>query len=301
MNTPGETSVNPWARVRAKAADYVQLTKPRISVMALVTTLAGMYMAAHTRLSPALIFNTAVGVALVGGGANALNMALEHRPDANMRRTQNRPLPSGRMRPAEAWAFGGIISVLGALLLAFGANPLAAAVAASSVALYVLIYTPLKRVSTVNTAVGAIPGALPPLIGWAAASGSLPPQAWTLFAILFFWQLPHFFAIAWLYREDYMAGGFRMVASDDPSGEMIGPRMIGQTLLLILASFAPFVWRLAGVSYLIGAVLLGVFFLYYGIELTRRRDKPSARRALMASIIYLPALMALMAIDKVSS
>jgi protoheme IX farnesyltransferase len=235
----------------------------------------------------------------VAAGAAALNQWLERDYDAKMFRTQDRPLPSGRLQPATAALAGGLSSVSGLIYLALAVNPLTSVVGAVTLVSYLFIYTPLKRVTWLNTAVGAIPGALPPLMGWTAARGELSGGGWALFAIVAFWQIPHFFAIAWLYREDYARGGFVMLPNVDAEGWRTGQQTVSHALALLLASLAPFAWKMAGAFYLAGALILGAAFLACAIQFSRRLTPASARRLFLASILYLPLLLAVLVADKV--
>ncbi len=287
------------AHARSKAADYLELTKPRISGMVLVTTLAGYYLAATGPMDPLRLTHTLIGTGLVGSGASAMNQVLERGHDALMRRTQNRPLPAGRLSFSESLIFSLALSIGGVAWLGMAINPLCAIVAALTLILYVGVYTPSKRMTFFNTMIGAIPGALPPLIGWSASADALTPAAWTLFAILFFWQLPHFWAIAWLHREDYAAAGFKMLSVEDPSGTKIALRIVGHSIALAAVSLTPTLWGLTGKFYFFVAFGLGLAFLAVGALAALKRTKFHARLLLVASVIYLPLLLAGMALFKV--
>ena len=286
-------AVAPAERTRARLHDYVALTKPGIMGMALVTTLAGYLVASGGSLDVALLLATLGGTALVGAGSSALNMFLEREADGRMVRTRNRPLPSGRMQPGEALAFGVASSSLGVLLLSFGANGLAGLLGAAAVVAYVFLYTPLKKRTSLCTVVGAVPGALPPLIGWAAARGALGIEAWVLFFILFFWQLPHFLAIGWMWREDYARAGYPMLPVLDPDGAITARQVVLQSLALLLVSLAPAVTGLAWRAYFFGAVALGLGLLFFGVRFARERSRARASGLFLASIAYLPVLLAL--------
>jgi heme o synthase len=240
-----------------------------------------------------------LGTALVAAGASALNQLLEREHDAKMERTEDRPLPSGRLQPGTVLLFGGISAGLGLLYLSLAVNPLTSLLGAATLGSYLFIYTPLKRVTTLNTVVGAIPGALPPLMGWAAARGEISSGGWALFAILFFWQLPHFLAIAWIYREQYERAGFVMLPVVDPSGERTGRQAVSHTLGLLPFSLCPFVFHLAGPTYLAGAVVLGAAYLWFAIQFSRQLSLTAARRLFFMSITYLPLLLGLMVLDKI--
>jgi protoheme IX farnesyltransferase len=244
------------------------------------------------------MIHTILGTALVASGASALNQLLEIKYDAKMRRTQNRPLPSGRMQPQTVLILGTGLSLVGLSYLAMTVNLLTAEIGAFSLISYLFIYTPLKRVTWLNTAIGAIPGALPPLMGWTAARGRLDAQGWALFAILAFWQLPHFLAIAWMYREEYAKAGFQMLPMVDPEGHRTGRQAVSHTLGLLPVSLCPFLFGLAGPIYLGGALLLGIIFIWYAIQFSRYLTNSRARQLFYISILYLPLLLGLMVLDK---
>ena len=283
---------------RSRVADYVELTKPRVSILVLFTVAAGGILA--NRAAPDLLqlLHAVIGTALVAAGASALNQLLERQSDALMRRTEQRPLPAGRLQPAEVWLFGCSLGVIGLVYLAVAVRqPLAVAVAAVSFVSYVFLYTPLKRRTTLNTLVGAVPGALPPVIGWTAMGGPLDAGAFTLFLILFLWQVPHFLAIAWIYREDYARAGLRMLPTVDERGSATARQMVVYCLTLIPVSLFPVLHRQAGGLYAVGAVLLGLAFLASALAFGRVRSGGKARRVLHASLIYLPVLLALLIFD----
>ncbi|MEY4386205.1 MAG: protoheme farnesyltransferase [Verrucomicrobiota bacterium] len=276
---------------------YADLVKARLTLLVLLTTLVGFYVGWQGAMNYVLMFNALFGTALVASGAAALNQYLEREHDARMRRTASRPLPSGRMQPVTVILFGGVMSLAGLIYLALLVNPLTALLGAISLVCYLFIYTPLKRVTWLNTMVGAIPGALPPLMGWAAARGNLEGGGWPLFAILAFWQMPHFFAIAWIYREEYAKAGFVMLPAVDPDGSRTGHQSISHTLALLCVSLCPFLFHLAGPIYLTAALVLGVGYLVCAIQFARRLDLAGARRLFFASIIYLPLLLIAMVLD----
>src|SRR5580692_11901152 len=230
---------------------FSDLVKARLTTLVLLTTAVGFYVGWHGPMNWLLLLNTLAGTGLVAAGASALNQWLERDYDAKMRRTQSRPLPSGRLQPTTVALFGGITSVAGLIYLAAAVNLLTSVLGAVTLVSYVFIYTPLKRVTWLNTAVGAIPGALPPLMGWTAARGELTGEGWALFAILFFWQLPHFFAIAWMYRDEYAKAGFKMLPGIDADGSRTAQQSVSNTLALLLASLFPFVWHISGQFYLV--------------------------------------------------
>jgi heme o synthase len=275
------------------------LVKARLTFLVLLTTLVGFYVGVRGTMNYALMVHTLLGTALVACGAAALNQLWEREHDARMRRTADRPLPSGRMSPEAVLVFGGACSVVGLLYLAFAVNLLTSLLGAITLASYVFVYTPLKRVTWLNTAVGAIPGALPPLMGWTAARNELAGEGWALFAILFFWQIPHFLAIAWMYRDEYEKAGFVMLPSVDPEGFRTGRQAVSHTLGLLTVSLTPFLFRIADVVYLFGAVALGLVFLVFAVQFSRQMTRPRARQLFFVSILYLPLLLGLMVFDKV--
>jgi protoheme IX farnesyltransferase len=280
-----------------RLADYVELTKPRIAVMVLVTVAAGYLMAAGTNAQLVPLIHTLVGTALVAGAASAWNMWIERESDGRMRRTANRPLPAGRLHHMEVVVFGTALAVTGVnYLLHALPSPAAALVAALTFVTYVAVYTPLKTRTVFNTHVGAIPGALPPVIGWCAATGTIGWDAVALFLILLFWQLPHFMAIAWMYRHDYAQAGHRMIPCSDPAGRKTSRAMIVWCVVLVAASLMPLGHGRMDWVYLAGALALGAFFLRSTLRFRADRTERQARRVLRASIIYLPAMMALLLI-----
>jgi protoheme IX farnesyltransferase len=300
--TTMQPALTPVARpavlTRSRIADYVELTKPRIALLVLFTVIIGAFLAGGVAADVWLVFHTVLGTTLVAAGASALNQYLERRPDSRMRRTQRRPLPSGRLRPFEALAFGVSLGIVGIIYLAaLLPHMLAAVVAAVTFLTYVFVYTPLKRITTLNTLVGAVPGALPPLIGWAAVRGTIDMAGVGLFLIIFFWQVPHFLAIAWIYREDYARGGFQMLPVADRDGGLTARNMVLYCLALVPASLIPFVTGVVGAIYLIGAVVLGLLFLASTIGFWREANDAHARRVLRGSLIYLPAIMMLLLVD----
>ncbi len=283
---------------KSSFAVFCELIKARLTFLVLLTTLVGFYVGTRGVMDWLLMVRALAGTTLLACGASALNQLWEREHDAKMRRTESRPLPSKRLTPQTVLIFGGASSVAGLLYLAFAVNLLTALLGAVTLVSYLFIYTPLKRVTWLNTAIGAVPGALPPLMGWTAARNDLSVEGWGLFAILFFWQIPHFFAIAWLYREEYEKAGFVMLPSIDADGSRTGRQAVSHTLGLLIVSLMPFVFRVAGPAYLLGALVLGLVFLgcaiLFSIQLTRAR----ARQLFFASILYLPLLLILMVIDK---
>ena len=286
-----------WKRA---LGDYWKLTKPEVNFLVLVSVLVGFDLGRPSAVDWTLLFFTLLGTLLVASGTGTLNQYLERVFDGRMRRTVERPLPAGRVSPSGALVFGLLLAVIGGVLLALQVNILASFLAIVTLATYLLIYTPLKRRTPLCTVVGAFPGAMPPLIGWAAARGSVSAEAWILYALLFFWQFPHFLAIAWMYREDYERAGYLMLPQGDHEGRAMAWQVVAFSLLLIPASLLPGLVGEAGSVYLIGAVALGLAFLYCGGRLAFSRTRPCARQVLLASIIYLPLLFSLMMADKVS-
>jgi protoheme IX farnesyltransferase len=283
---------------KTRGAVLSELFKARLTTLVLLTTFIGFYLGTVGNVDYLLLLHTLIGTALLACGSSVLNQWLEREHDAKMQRTEDRPLPTGRISADNALKLGGVLSAGGLVYLAFSVNLLTSLLGAATLILYVLIYTPLKRVTTLNTIIGAIPGALPPLMGWTAAQGQITIQGWSLFAILFFWQLPHFLAIAWMYREDYARAGFKMLPIVDPTGARTGRQAVSHTLGLLVISFFPYLYRMVGTAYLIGALVLGIVFLVCALRFARRLDRSSARTLFFASIIYLPLMMILMVLDK---
>jgi heme o synthase len=277
-----------------------ELVKARLTLLVVLTTSVGFYSGSASPVDFALLLHATWGTALLASGASVLNQLMEREFDALMRRTADRPLPSGRVSPTAALGLGTSLSVLGMAWLLFAVNPLTALLGAVTLVSYIFCYTPLKRLTVLNTVVGAIPGALPPLMGWTAATDSLSAPGWTLFGVLFFWQLPHFMAIAWLYRDDYAGAGFRMLSGVDPDGRRTAASAVRNTLALLVVSLFPFLFGIAGRWYLAGAVLMGIGFLAMSISFARQRTPAAARRLFFASILYLPLLLGLLVGDKPS-
>ncbi|MFZ0829142.1 MAG: heme o synthase [Verrucomicrobiia bacterium] len=282
------------------------LIKARLTTLVLLTTLVGFYIGWRGPMNFMLMFHLLAGTALVASGASALNQLLEREYDARMRRTQNRPLPSGRLQPATVMIFGGVCATLGLIYLALAVNLLTSVIGAVTFVSYLFIYTPLKRVTWLNTAIGAVPGALPPMMGWTAARGELSGEGWALFAIMAFWQIPHFMAIAWIYRDEYAKAGFKMLSVVDPDGLRTGQQAVSHTLALLIVSLFPVLFNMAGTYYLVGALVLGAGYLWCAIQFSRqlrhaRADLTltRARQLFLASIIYLPLLLAVMVWDKI--
>lgn len=298
LETPSAVLALP--RARGRVADFVALTKPRIVLMVLVTTLAGFYLASRSTPQPGAVVRTLVGMALAAGGALALNMFMERDLDARMERTRHRPLPDGRLLPGEALLFGCALTGAGLACLALAVGPACAGVTAASVAGYLFVYTPLKRHSSLCSLVGGVPGALPPVAGWAAARGTLDVEAWVLFAILFLWQMPHSLAIARLYRQDYARAGLRLLPVVDPEGRSTDRQILSHSLALVAVGMLPTLIGLAGPVYFVIALVLGLGQLACGVRLALVRTDAGARRVVLASLVYLPVLLAAMTLDKVS-
>ena len=292
-----EGTLQATAGVRLR--DLLALTKSGITAMVALSAAAGMLLAADDGpTQPALWFHTLLGTALVAAAASAINQVIERDVDGLMRRTAQRPLPAGRLQADAALVFATLLGGGGMLELALGANLLAAALAAATLLGYVAVYTPLKRVSSLSTVVGAVPGAVPPMIGWAAVTGTLGPGAWALFALLFFWQMPHFLAIAWLYRADYARGGFPMLSVADPDGLRTSRQALLYCAALVPVSLLPAALGLAGALYFIGALVAGAWFLVASAVFALDRSMPAAKRLMLVSVFYLPAVLAALAADR---
>lgn len=281
----------------ARLADFFALTKPRITFLVLVTTAVGYSVGLSGGFDAAAFAALLAGTALVSGGASALNQYWERDSDARMRRTRRRPLPAGRLAPADALAFGLVLSAAGFALLA-SVNGLTYFLGVAALASYVLAYTPLKRVTSLCTVVGAVPGAIPPMMGWAAARGRLDAGAWALFAILFLWQLPHFLAIGWIYRDDYEEAGFPMLTVLDRDGGSTGRQMALYSAALLPVTLLAGSVVSAGAVYLAGAVALGALFLAGSVRFIQSKSIPAARRVFLISVLYLPILLGLMVFNR---
>jgi protoheme IX farnesyltransferase len=279
---------------RSKVSDFIELTKPRITCLVLVTTFVGFYMGTRDAMPFLLMFHAIFGTALVAGGASALNQYMERDLDSRMQRTRSRPLPDGRMFPADALLFSVVISVVGTAYLMYFVNVLTGLLGLLTLASYIFIYTPLKTRTALCTLVGAVPGAIPPLMGWTAARGEIDAAALSLFAILFLWQMPHFYSIAWIFTEDYARGGFVM----HRSGESTGRQIVLYGCVLIPVSLLPTMFGVTGTAYLVGAMVLGFVYLGYGFALSLFRSNTHAQRLLRISVLYLPLLLGLMMLDK---
>ncbi len=278
---------------------YFELTKPRIVTMVLVTTALGFFVGGHGVTSPLRLALTLLGTTFSAGGSGVLNHYIERDIDAVMRRTRDRPLPSGRVTPAAALSLGFLLILAGQVVLVLTVNLMTAWLALLTAFLYVVIYTPLKRTTWLNTSLGSIPGALPPVGGWAAATGHLDAGAWVLFAILFAWQHPHFYSIAWIFRDDYRRGGFKMLPVLEEDGRRTCRHILAFSVLLIAVSILPALLGSSGTVYLLGALVLGAGMLAAGVSLTISRSNVDARRLLRASVIYLPLLLILTVFDSI--
>ena len=277
--------------------DILELTKPRITILILICAAVGYFLGCQNSFQISILAHVLLGTALMASGTSALNQWYEVDSDGKMCRTRGRPIPAGRMSRSHGLAFGIVLSGAGFAELWFGTNALAAALGLFTLLTYIVVYTPLKRHSPACTTVGALPGAIPPLIGYAAASGALDAKALALFLILFFWQFPHFYAIAWMYREDYARGGIRMLPVVEPDGESTARRILACSVLLIPISLVPRLIGMAGSIYAIAAVAVGLGLLYFGVRFEQQRTYARARHVLLASVFYLPVLLAVIVLD----
>jgi protoheme IX farnesyltransferase len=283
---------------RERAAAYAELTKPRITFLIVLTSAAGFALASRGPLNYAALLSALFGIALLSSGIATLNQYAERELDGLMRRTANRPLPAGKLAPWEALAFGAGITIAAEAYLLIVVNPLTALLGLTVIAGYLFAYTPLKTRTSLSTLVGAFPGAVPPLIGWTAARGSISLEGWVLFAILFLWQFPHFRAIAGMYREDYSRAGILMLPVVEPNGRVTAQQIVIYTLMLLPVSLLPVALGMAGKIYLYGAIVLGLLFLYTSLRAAFSMSRQSARRLLLASVLYLPLLFILMVLNK---
>jgi protoheme IX farnesyltransferase len=288
----------PAAGGSSRIGDYVELTKPRLTTLVIATAAVGFFVGSPADVD--LVAGALMTLGMIGvvGGGNALNEHWERDVDARMERTRNRPLPAGRLTPTEALVFGIVISVGGLALLQLGVNTTAAAIALAGWISYVLIYTPLKQRTAASTLVGAVPGAIPPLVGWAAARGTLEPVAWSLFAIIFVWQIPHFFAISRHFREDYARGGFPMLGVRDPDGSVTGRLSVAYTVLLVPLAALPAILGLAGGGYLYGSLVLSASFFAVTVWSLRGLGAGRERWVFLGSLVYLTVLMAILLVDR---
>ena len=286
------------AGTASRTADFVALAKPRLNLLVVVSSIAGYAMGGGDTHDVWRMLAVAIGTGLVAGGASAFNQVFERDADAKMHRTRFRPMPDGRLPVRDALLFGGALTLGGVGVLALAANVLSAAVALVTLATYAVVYTPLKRVTSFATVVGAIPGALPPVIGWAAATDGLSRGAWILFAIVFLWQLPHFLAIAWIYREDYARAGFLMLSVIEPDGRSTARQSVIYAAALLPVSLAPTLVGMTGSVYFVGALLLSLIFVVLAVRFGLTRSVPDARRLFFGSITYLPLLWLLMILNR---
>ncbi|HTH38018.1 MAG TPA: heme o synthase [Pyrinomonadaceae bacterium] len=283
--------------VRERIAAFVELTKPRIALMLVLTSAAGFYLGTTGSFEFVTFFNAVTGIALLAFGVATLNQYLERRTDLLMDRTAKRPVPTGRVSANEALVFGVVQCVVSELYLFFLVNPLTAALGLTVIVGYVFLYTPLKTKTSLSTAIGAIPGAMPPLMGWTAAANEITLGAWAMFAMLFLWQFPHFLAIAWMYRDEYAKAGIKMLPVVEPSGRLTARQIVLFAIMLVPVSLAPFFLQFAGPVFLVGATILGIWFLYESIVTARAKTVERARRLLMVTVLYLPLILLLAVID----
>lgn len=282
---------------RSHLFDIVELTKPRLTILSVLTTLAGYYLASEGDFAVGPLFSVLTATFLVGGGCGALNMVLEREYDAQMKRTSRRPVAAARLSSREGMIVGIVMLLAGHLWLGIASNLLAVFFALLTTVTYLFFYTPIKRISPLNTLVGAFPGALPPLIGWSAAAGEIGWGGVALFVLLFFWQMPHFLALAWMYRKDYERAGYRMLPSVDPHGDATSRQILLYAAALLPVSLIPPIVGLSGPVYLIGALLLSLVFIFFGFRFMRERTNSTARSVFHFSLLYLPVLLILMVID----
>jgi protoheme IX farnesyltransferase len=298
MTQPESAGQAETATRHSVSSDFAELVKARLTLLVLLTTAVGFYLATSSPIEYAALFHVVFGTALAAAGASALNQWWERRLDALMHRTRTRPIPAGRMQPRAALLVGSGLGVAGVVYLLQTCNLLAAGLAGLTIVIYIFAYTPLKRVSTGNTLVGAIPGALPPVIGWVAATGRLDPGAWSLFVILFFWQLPHFFAIAWMYREDYERAGFQMVSTGDNTGARSASQSVLFCILLLLVSGSPAFLGVVRSEYLAAELILNGLYIFFAMRFLRTQTLSDARKLFLTSITYLPLLLLALVLTK---
>jgi heme o synthase len=299
INLPVVSDIErPRLTTRERVSAYVELTKPRITFLIVLTSAAGFGLASRRGVDYVALLSALFGIALLSSGIATLNQYAERDLDGMMRRTAGRPLPTGKVAPWEALAFGAGLTILAEIYLLVLVNPLSALLGLTVIAGYLFGYTPLKTRSSLSTVVGAFPGAVPPLIGWTAATGTLSIEAWVLFAILFLWQFPHFLAIAWMYREDYGRAGILMLPVVEPDGRVTAQQIVVYTLMLIPVSLLPWMLGMSGRIYLVGAALLGLLFLYSSLRAAISMSRQHARRLLLASVLYLPLLFLLMVLNR---
>ena len=297
LNNPAVSEIERQT-LRERMSAYLELTKPRITFLIVLTSAAGFCLASRGRVNYIVFSNAMIGIALLSSGIATLNQYIERDLDALMRRTADRPLPSGRLLPWEALFFGAVLTIGAEAYLAVLVNPLTAVLGLTVIAGYLFAYTPLKTRTSLSTMVGAFPGAVPPLIGWTAARGEISLEAWVLFAILFLWQFPHFLAIAWMYREDYRRAGILMLPVVEPEGRVTGQQIVVYTIMLLPVSLLPAFMGISGKIYLYGAAVLGLLFLFSSIRAAISKSRQTARQLLLASVIYLPLLFILMVLNR---
>jgi heme o synthase len=285
--------------VLERALAFLELTKPRIAILLVLTSAAGFYMASSQGFQPLLFMNAMAAITLLAFGVSTLNQYIERDIDPLMKRTAERPLPTKKVTPTEALIFGIVQCIIAEAYLLFAINALTALLGLVVIVGYVFLYTPLKTRTSLSTVVGAIPGAMPPLMGWTAATGEITIVAWALFATQFLWQFPHFLAIAWLYREQYANAGIKMLPVVEPSGKLTARQIVLFTIMLVPVSLAPYFFRVSGFIFLIGAVILGLWFLWVSIQAALTKTDQLARSLLLVSVIYLPLLFLLMVIDRI--
>lgn len=283
--------------VREKMAAYFELTKPRIAFMLVLTSAAGFYLGSYQGFNFIVFINSMVGITLLAFGVATLNQYIERKTDILMERTAKRPLPTNRITPNEALIFGVLQCAVAELYLLFLVNGLTAGLGLIVIVGYVFLYTPLKTRTTASTAIGALPGAMPPLMGWTAAADNITLGAWILFAILFLWQFPHFLAIATMYKDEYKKAGIKMLPAVEKDGRITARQIVLFSILLVPVTLAPFFIGLAGIYYLVGASLLGIWFLWTSIETARAKTFEKSRKLLLVSVLYLPIIFALMVFD----
>src|SRR5918996_2242699 len=288
----------PRLSFRERVSAYVELTKPRIAFLIVLTSAAGFALGSPGPVDYVALLSALFGIGLLSSGIATLNQYAERDLDGLMRRTASRPLPAGKLAPWEALAFGAGITILAEIYLLVLVNPLSALLGLTVIAGYVFAYTPLKTRTTLSTLVGAFPGAVPPLIGWTAARGTISLEGWILFAILFLWQFPHFLAIAWMYREDYGRAGILMLPVVEPEGRVTAQQIVVYTVLLLPVSLLPTLLGTSGKVYLVGAIVLGLLFLYSSLRAAFSKSRQEARRLLLALVLYLPLLFILMVLNR---
>ena len=286
------------ANLRERLLAYLELTKPRIAILLVLSSAAGFYMASSAGFEPLLFIHAMVSITLLAFGVSTLNQYIERYIDPLMKRTAERPLPTGRVTANEALVFGVVQCVLAEAYLLVMVNALTALLGLVVIVGYVFLYTPMKTRTSLSTVVGAVPGALPPLMGWTAASNKITVVAWALFATQFLWQFPHFLSIAWLYRKQYAQAGIKMLPVVEPSGRLTGRQIVLFSIMLLPVSVAPYFFQISGLVFLVGALLLGVWFIWASIQAARTKSDESARKLLLVSVIYLPLFFLLMVINR---